>query len=284
MTGRVAPIHEAVELVHDGSHIALTGFAITRNNIAVSHALIRAGKRRLHLCQVVGGMETDLLAGAGCLQSLTYSGGSLDRFGPLHAVNRAIGDGSLEVAEYSSLALTLRLHAAGLGLPYVPAHSMLGSDLLEPLLLTGDVRMGEDPFGGGAVALLSALQPEVAFVHADVADAHGNASVSGPTWALRETAFAAQTVIIVCEQLVPTGSIDPNRVTIPSAIVDVVTVVPHGAHPTAVHGCYDYDRSHLQKYADAGRHGVATHAAYIQEFVLGVDDHSLYLSAVGGSP
>ena len=284
MTSKVVSLTDAVAVVRDDSHLALTGFAITRNSIAAAHALIRSGRRGLHLSQVIGGMETDLLAGAGCLSRLTYSGGSLDRFGPLHAVNRAIVDGSLAVAEYSSLALTMRFHAAGLGLPYLPARTMLGSDLLEPLLSSGDVRLAEDPFDGGPIVQLSPLRPDVTVVHTDVADTAGNAVVSGPMWALRETAFAATTVVVTCEELVPEGSLDPNMVAIPAAIVDAVSLVPSGAHPTALHRRYDYDRTHLQDYAVAARASGDAHAAYLEKFVLGSDDHAAYMDLIGVSP
>jgi glutaconate CoA-transferase subunit A len=283
MTGKLLPLEEAVAIVRDGSHVALTGFAITRNAIAVAHALIRAGRRALRLSQVISGMETDLLAGAGCLERITYSGGSLDRFGQLHALNRAITDGGLAADEYSSLALTFRFHAAALGLPHLPARTMLGTDLLDPLLATGEVRIGEDPFDGGAVVLLSPLRPDVAFVHADRADELGNAAVSGPNWALRETALAARAVVVTCEQIVPVGSIDPDKVLLPAALVNVVAAVPGGAHPTAVHGCYDYDRGHLQDYAQAGRESQEAHTAYLDKYVHGVDDHAAYLELVGVS-
>jgi acyl CoA:acetate/3-ketoacid CoA transferase alpha subunit len=280
---KVVALDEAVTAARDGSHVALTGFAITRNAVAVAHALIRDGRRGRHVSQVIGGIETDLLAGAGCIDRLTYSGGSLDRFGPLHAVNRAIRDGSIACEEYSSLALTLRFHAAALGLPYLPARSMLGSDLLEPLLAGREVRLSEDPFEGLPIVELAPLYPDVAFVHADVADAAGNAAVGGPKWALRETAFAARSVIVVCEELVPTGSIAPDSVVIPAAIVDGVAVVPNGAHPTAVLDRYDYDWSHLQAYASAGSDGSDAHASYLEKFVHGVDDHQAYLDLVGAA-
>jgi len=283
MTGKVVPLDEAVAAVDDGSHVALTGFAITRNAVAVAHALIRAGRRGLRLSQVIGGMETDLLAGAGCLDRITYSGGSLDRFGQLHALNRAITEGSLAADEYSSLALTLRFHAASLGLPYLPARTMLGSDLLDPLLATGEVLVGEDPFDDGAVVRLSPLRPDVAFVHADMADELGNAALSGPTWALRETALAARAVIVTCEQLVPVGSIDADHVLLPGALVSAVAEIPGGAHPTAVHRCYDYDRGHLQEYERAARESREAHMAYLDKFVHGVDDHASYLELVGVS-
>lgn len=283
MTGKVVRLEEAVSVAGDGAHVALTGFAITRNAIAISHALIRSGRRGLHVSQVIGGMETDLLVGAGCVERLTYSGGSLDRFGPLHAVNRGIGRGSVAVAEYSSLALTLRFHAAALGLPYAPARSMLGSDLLGPLLASGEVRLAADPFEGSPIVQLSPLRPDVAFVHADIADEAGNAAVAGPTWALRESAFAARSVTVVCEEVVPVGSIDPDAVVIPATIVDAVAVVPNGAHPTAVYQRYDYDRTHLQNYAAASLEGADAHAAYLDKFVHGVPDHAAYVDLVGSS-
>jgi acyl CoA:acetate/3-ketoacid CoA transferase alpha subunit len=278
--GKVAPLDEAVAVIEDGAHVGLTGFAITRNNVAVAHALIRAGRRDLTVSQVIGGLETDLLAAGGCLRRVEYSGGSLDRFGQLFALNRAIGRGEVEVVEYSSLALTLRFHAGALGLPFLASRSMLGSDLLEPLLIGGAVRLGEDPFAGGPVVLLAPLRPDVVFVHADVADASGNASVSGPTWALRETAYAGRHVVVVCEELVPVGSIDPDRVVVPGAVVDAVTVVPRGAHPTAVQGRYDYDRAHLVEYAALSREGGDAHAQYLGRYVHQVDRFEQYLDLV----
>jgi len=281
MTTKVASVDEVVAVVDDGSHVALTGFAITRNAVAVAHSLIRAGRRRLRMSQVIAGMETDLLAAAGCVERITYSGGSLDRFGQLSGVNRGITSGSIVANEYSSLALTLRFHAAALGLPYLPARTMLGSDLLEPLLGSGDVRMAEDPFEGGTVVELSPLQPDVTFVHANVADELGNAQVSGPTWALRDTALAARTVVVTCEELVPVGTIDPDQVMLPAVVVHAVAVVPRGAHPTAVHKCYDYDRGHLQEYVQAARESDEAHREYLDKYVYGVDDYAGYLDLVG---
>jgi acyl CoA:acetate/3-ketoacid CoA transferase alpha subunit len=277
---KVVTLDEAAAVVTDGGHLALTGFAITRNCVAVAHALVRAGRRDLTLSQVIGGIETDLLAASGCLRRLNYSGGSLDRFGSLNAVNRGIGSGELAVSEYSSLSITLRFHAAGLGLPYLPTRSMLGSDLLAPLLAGGDVIMGEDPFDGGPIALLSPLVPDVAIVHADVADEQGNAMIGGPTWALRETAFAARSVVVVCEELVSVGSINPSHVLIPGAIVDAVAVVPRGAHPTSVYDRYDFDRAHLESYVKLSRDGAEAHATYIEKYIRGVETHEEYLHLV----
>ena len=262
--------------------MAFGGFAITRCVVAAAHELVRARRRNLLVSQVIGGIDTDLLVGGGCVRRLVYSGGSLDRFGSLHAVNRAILSGEIEAEEYSSLALTLRLHAGALGLPYVPMRSMLASDLLRDLTQRGDaVRVERDPFTGSPVVVLSPLRPDVAFIHADIADTAGNATLGGPHWSVRETALAAARTVVLAEEVVGVGEISPNSVTIPSACVAAVVHVPFGAHPTAVADRYDYDRGHLELYVAAARAGGDGYAQYLDDYVLGVASHEDYLARAG---
>jgi glutaconate CoA-transferase subunit A len=160
---------------------------------------------------------------------------------------------------------------------------MLGSDLLEPLVATGEVRTSVDPFEGRPIIAMTALRPGIAIVHADVADPAGNAAVSGPTWSIRDSALASQRVVVVCEQIVEVGAIDPERVTVPGVAVDAVVHLPHAAHPTAVHDQYDYDREHLAAYAARAREGPESHSRYLDDFVFGVRDHAEYLARAGAS-
>lgn len=282
MPGKIRSLAEAVAGVEDGSRLAFGGFAITRCVVAAAHELVRAGKRDLELVQVVGGLDTDLLAGGGCLRKLVFSSGSLDRFGPLPCVNRGILGGTIEAEEYSSLSLTLRLHAAALGLPFVPARSMLGSELLAKHLDGGDgVRLERDPFTGAPVVALAPLRPDVAFVHVDIADETGNSQIGGPTWSNRETAFAARTTVVLAEEVVPPGSLDPDAVTIPGPFVAAVCHVPLAAYPTAAAGRYDYDREHLELYMAAASEGGDAYVRYLDEYVYGVDSHEGYLARAG---
>jgi acyl CoA:acetate/3-ketoacid CoA transferase alpha subunit len=259
---KVSSLAEALSIVKDGTHLALTGFAITRSAVAAAAELIRGGRRGLTLTQVVGGLETDLLVGSGCVDRLIYSGGSLDRFGPLHSVNRAISAG-LAAEEYSTLSLTLRLLAGSLGLPFLPTRSLIGSQLLERLIPSGGAAMITDPFSGSPVLAVSAVRPDVAIVHADVCDEQGNASVSGPLWSIKETAMASARVIVTAERVVPLGGIDPDRVIIPGTVVAGVAEVPGGARPTAVYGAYDYDAALLTEHVAASREGGETFARFV---------------------
>ncbi|HUY09477.1 MAG TPA: CoA-transferase [Candidatus Dormibacteraeota bacterium] len=277
-----ATMAEGAGLLPEGGHLALCGFAISRNAVSFVHELIRAGRAHLHLTQVVGGLETDLLVAAGLVDRLTYGGGSLDRFGPLASVNRAAVAGQLELFEYSALALSLRLHAGALGLPYLPTRSMLGSDLLDSLMASGEVRLSTDPFSDSPCLLLSPLRPDLAVAHVDRADRAGNCSIEGPVWSIPETVRAARAVLVVCEQIVEMGELDPSRVTIPGEYVTAVAVSPRGAHPTAVFGRYDYDRKHLELYEKAATSGEEASREYLERWVLGVADEQAYLEAAAG--
>ena len=264
---KVSPLSEAMSAVTDGTHLALTGFSITRSAVAAVAELVRAGRRGLTLTQVVGSLETDLLVGSGCVDRIIYSGGSLDRFGPLHSVNRAISAG-MPAEEYSTLSLTLRLLAGSLGLPFLPTRSLIGSQLLDQLAPSGGALMITDPFSGSPVLAVSAVRPDIAIVHANVCDEDGNASVSGPLWSIKETALASARVIVTTERLVPRRGIDPSRVTIPGAVVTAVAEAPGGGRPTAVFGAYDYDAALLTDYAVASRAGGETFRRFVADRFL----------------
>ncbi len=282
MAGKVVTLSEAVSLVEDGCHIALGGFAITRCVVAAAHEMMRAGRRDLVVIQTTGGLDTDLLAGGGCVRRIVSSGGSLDRFGPLHAVNRCVLAGEIEADEYSNLAIALRLHAAALGLPFMPMRSMLGSDLLDPLLEQEEaVRLERDPFTGSPVVALAPLRPDIAFIHVDVADEEGNAVISGPTWSLREMAGAARRTVLLAEEVVSPGTLGPDTIAVPGVLVTAVVPIRRAAYPTAALGLYDYDSRHLATYAAAAAEGGDAYARYLEEYVYGVDSHQAYLARAG---
>lgn len=280
MADKVRSLSAALEIVADGCHVALGGFAITRCVMPAVHHLARAGRRRLTVSQTIAGLDTDVLVGAGCVSKLIYAGGSLDRFGSLYAVSEAVSHGEVETEEYSSLAMTLRFHSGALNLPFIPCRSLLGSDLIPPLLAAGTAHVQPDPFTGRPTLLLAPLRPDVAILHVDTSDPDGNATLAGPTWTTRETAFAASHVVLLCEEVV--DQVPPDQALIPGSVVDAVVELPCAAHPTAVAGRYDYDRAHLEAYTALARKGPAGMRAYLERYVLSVPDHSAYLAIARG--
>lgn len=283
---KLTTISEAVKVIEDGMHIALCGFAVTRCTIAFVHELIRSGKKDLTVSQCVAGMDTDLLVGAGCVRKLIYGGGSLDRFGPVSSVNRAIEEGTIEVEEYSSLAITFKNLAGALGLTFLPIKSMLGSQMLEELLKREDspVKLIDCPFTREKYVALKALRPDVAIVHANMVDEEGNAIVIGPLWDLREMAFAAEKVIVTAERIAPRSYTEkrPELTLIPAFKVSAIVLAPFGSYPTGVFKEYDYDAEHLKMYAAASREGGRAYQKYLEDYIYQCHDHWEYLERSGG--
>ena len=92
---------------------------------------------------------------------------------------------------------------------------------------------------------MPALNPDVAIVHVQRADANGNAQIWGIIGEQKEAAFAAKRVILTAEEIVDEAVIrsDPNRTLIPEFIVDAVCHVPYCAHPSYTQGYYDRDNA-----------------------------------------
>ncbi|HVR88473.1 MAG TPA: CoA-transferase [Candidatus Limnocylindria bacterium] len=280
---RLTSLSDAARLINDGDHVALSGFSIARNAMALAHELVRRDVRGLTISACILGLEADLLVGAGCVGRVIYGGGSLDRFGQLGRVNEAVERGRIEVEYMSSLAVTFRYLAGSLGLPYIPIRSLLASDLVAPLVAAGVAREDRDPFGGEQVVLLRALEPDAAILHAQVADADGNTRVLGPRWDNDEAVAAAKRVIVLAEEVVEPIEIrrSPELTLVPAFRVTALVHVPFGAHPTAVYRRYDYDAEHLALYADATR-SQRTFDEYLARYVRGTD-HAGYLAAIGGA-
>jgi len=284
---KVKTIAEVVKTIPDGSHIALGGFAIARNNTSVSHELIRQHKKDLVLSQSVVGFETDLLVGAGLVKRLIMGGGSLDRFGPVHCVNRA-REASRDFADdYSSLSITFRYLAGALGISFIPIKCLLASEILEKLeagpASSKDVSRMKCPFTGEEYLLMRALNPDVSFVHVQRADRDGNSQIDGPIWSNQESVKAGNRIIITTEELVPTEVIrrEPARTIIPGHRVEAVIHQPFGGHPTGVFGCYDFDAEHLKLYVNHSKKA-ETFPEYLKTYVTGTKDHWEYLEKVGG--
>jgi len=283
---KLSTLTEAVATISDGAHIALSGFAIARCTMAFAAEVIRQGIKGLTVSQCVGAMDADLLAGAGALDRIVYGGGSLDRFGRLNCVNRAIEQGNLIAEEYSSLSMAFRYMAGALGLPFIPIKSLRGSDILKRLQETApsEIAYVDDPFAGDNWLVLKPLTPDVAVVQVQAADEEGNAWILGPRWDNEEQVKASSRAIVITERLVSVETIrrEPERTTIPGFRVSHVVHLPFAAHPTGVYHAYDYDADHIRRYVNASATAEGFRE-YLDKYVYGIQDHWAYLERVGGT-
>lgn len=282
---KLSSLSDAVASIPSGSHVALSGFAISRCAMAFAREVIRRGIRNLTVSQCVGAMDTDLLVGGGAVARLIYGGGALDRFGRLECVNAGIESGSLAAEEYSSLSIAFRYLAGSLGIPFIPIRSLSGSSLLTRLQERSgsDIAFVSDPFSGDRWLTLKPLQPDVAVVQVQICDEEGNAWIMGPKWDSPEQVKASARAIVIAERVVSTEVIrrEPERCVIPSLLVSHVVELPFGAHPTSLYREYDYDAGEIRRYVEAAR-DPDKWKSYLDRYVYGVRDHWEYLELVGG--
>ncbi len=155
-----------------------------------------------------------------------YSGDTFPNFTPNPIFAHAYERGEVEVEHWSFLAFSQRLEAAARGLPAVVTRSIAGSSMEDN---AGYARL-DSPFG--EVGLLAPLAPDVALLHAPVADRAGNVAVHPPllesVWgALAARRGAVVTVERVVDDLRPWS----HLVRIPAHRVLAVCETPMGAHP-----------------------------------------------------
>jgi glutaconate CoA-transferase subunit A len=288
---------EAVRrFVKDGDMIALGGFTVNRNVMAIAREIIRQGRRDLHLVMHSHGQAMDLLVGAGAVGRLELAYGGTGRFAPTGIrFRKAVQSGQVQVEDYSNFHMSLRFLAGALNLPFIPSRSGFESDVLAKEGFGPELRgrgripshkavVTGNPFSANPepVVLLPALTPDVALIHAQYVSENGTVRIKGLTFLDIEQARAADRVIVTCEEVMPPGFLrqDPDQNSLPPFLVDAVVPAPFGAHPTACHYFYDYDPRHLNLYRQAASDEESFHR-YLDEWVHALPDQEAYLAKVG---
>ncbi|HEY3115498.1 MAG TPA: CoA-transferase, partial [Chloroflexota bacterium] len=127
-------MREAVAtFVQDGASVLLGTGLEGMIPFAVGHEIIRQGKRDLTLLGPISDMLFDQMIGASCVACVRAAWVGNVSAGLAHNFRRAVEEQvprPIEVHDYSNFTFALALHAAALGVPYVPTRSLLGSDLL----------------------------------------------------------------------------------------------------------------------------------------------------------
>src|SRR5947209_2711544 len=229
--GKVVSMHDAVaDLVRDGDTVAIEGFTHLIC-FAAGHEIIRQRKRDLTLCRLTPDVIYDQMIGAGVARKLVFSWLGNPGVGSLHAIRRRVERADpepLEIEEYSHFGMVCRYVAGASRLPFMPLRSYFDSDL--PRVNPRIVEMASPCDPAERVYAVPPLNPDIAVVHVQRADADGNAQIWGLMGMQREVAFAADRVIVVCEELVDPEVIraDPNRTVFAGVIVDAVVVEPGG--------------------------------------------------------
>jgi acyl CoA:acetate/3-ketoacid CoA transferase alpha subunit/acyl CoA:acetate/3-ketoacid CoA transferase beta subunit len=228
-----------------------------------------------------------VLCAAGVVSSLesAFAGNTYPSPSPSRVLIQHVDKDAGSDPNWTNLTMTLRLMAGALGWPFVPTASLAGSDLEN-----GPGRKHIDnPFGAGQAMLLAPLCPDVAFVHAALADTDGNAVVYGPDAEELWGAYAARRVIVTAERVVSPEELRAlgPRPGLPGHCVTAVVEAPFGAHPQAqfvwneADGVAPYaeDYAMRQTMRSLSRDEAALRA-WLDEWVFGLD-HAGYLAKLG---
>ena len=220
------------------------------------------------------------MVAAGCARKVIFSYMGNPGVGSLRFVRSEIEAGRLEWEEYSHFGMISRLQAGATGLPFMPMNPTAAGDLERP---TRNYRTVTDPYTGAEVVVVPALNPDVAIVHVQRADADGNAHIWGIIGEQKEAAFAARHVILTAEEIVDEAIIrsDPNRTLIPGFIVDAVCHVPYCAHPSYTQGYYDRDNAFYLEWDEISKTARSDAAATWMNGCMGSRIASEYWEKLG---
>ena len=256
---------EAVQLIHDGDHVAIGGTLYSRTPMALVFALLKSRRRHLTVSRPLACYEIELFLSTGALDRIVSSWVGIGLPWGLPPIFRHyVERGEVAYDEWSHLAMGLRYKAGAMGVPFLPTLTMLGSDLATRL----DLQTVTCPYTGQRLAAVPALNPDVALIHAHRADMLGNVQVDGYQHMDVDMARAARTVIVSAEQIVSPDEIAarPDRTMLPHFAVDAVVAAPHGAYPHECYGRYGPDLRHFDAYAAAAKQdGPAAGLRYVQE-------------------
>ena len=188
------------------------GFTTNRKPYAAVHEILRQGQKDFVAYAGPAGGDWDMLIGQDRVKAYIncYTANS-GYTNVARRFRKKIEDGTLVFEDYSQDAIMLMLHAASLGLPYLPVRLMMGSDVADKWGISKEVRATidklpkdklvevENPFvPGEKVLALPVPQLDCAIIHVQTASPDGTCSIEGDEFHDIDIAIAAKRVIVTC--------------------------------------------------------------------------------------
>jgi acyl CoA:acetate/3-ketoacid CoA transferase alpha subunit len=206
-----------------------------------------------------GGPDLGLLCSAGKVVKAYYGFVSLDSppfYDPWFARVRTTG--AIVAREMDEGMLRCGLQAAAARLPFLPIRAGLGSSV--PDFWDGELHTVRSPYRTGEhheeLIAMPALRLDVAFVHLNLGDKHGNAAYTGIDPYFDDLfLMAADRRYLSVERVVGTSelvkAVPPQALLVNRMMVDAVVEAPNGAHFTTAAPDYGRDEKFQRHYAQA---------------------------------
>jgi glutaconate CoA-transferase subunit A len=279
---KIMSLSEAVGLfVRPGKSLAMGTSLEGLIPFAAGHEIIRQGIRDLTLIGPISDMLFDQVIGGGCVARVRAAWIGNVSTGSGYHFRRAVEKDlprPIQVEHHSNFSIALGLHAGALGVPFLPARTLLGTDIIRD---NPQFKIAPCPFTGQTLLLVRAIQPDLAIVHVQRCDPQGNAHLWGNMGVTVDAAKASKEVIVIAEEVVDSAVIrsDPNRTVIPGFLISAVVEEPWGAHPSAVQGYYGHDDPVYVDYARDTK-TIEGSRQWFKKWVYGVKDRKDYLRLI----
>jgi glutaconate CoA-transferase, subunit A len=262
----IVPLAEAIAAsVQDGDTVAMEGFTHLIPH-AAGHEVIRQRRRDLTLVRMTPDIIYDQLIGAGCARKLVFSWAGNPGVGSLHRFRDAVENAwpqPLELEEHSHAGMANRYRAGASGLPFAVLRGYRGTGLAAKTAGVAEVMC---PFTGEVLTAVSALRPDVAVIHAQLADVLGNVQYWGISGVQKEAVLASARSVVTVEEVVDALPPRPGAAVLPAWTVSYVAVVPGGAHPSYALGYSIRDNGFYLAWDEISRDR-GRFAAWLDEYV-----------------
>jgi glutaconate CoA-transferase, subunit A len=252
MTAFVAPAELGAK-IKSGAKLAVPPDG-SGASIGLTKFIIDNGAKGLHLvCAPVGGLQVDMLIGAGLVSTIETSAVSLGEAGGTPSFTRAIKSQTIRIMDATCPAMLTGLMAAQKGVPFIPMRGLIGSDILRT---RPDWTVIDNPYEkNDPIVAIPAIRPDVCLFHAPEADCDGNVRV-GRRGELQLLAYASAITLVTVERIVEKSLLRDEATAagvLPSLYVSAIAEMKNGAWPNALWGEYEHDAAEISRYAAAAR-------------------------------
>jgi len=254
----------AAASIPDGATLALGGMTLYRRPLAFVKALLRRDPRPrdLTLLCFTGGLESDLLIGAGCVRAIRSAYVGLEAFGFAPMFTRFAQEQRIQVIEETEASLVMGIRAQITGAGFLPSRAWVGTDLPR---LRPDVQSIRDPYSGELMTAFPAITCDVAVLHGLAGDEAGNVQLNNNLGVDMELVYLADTVIATVERLEAALQRNTDGPIIPNPGCDMLVHAAGGAAPSSCYPRYFLDGEAFLHYSDCCQAG--RFEQYLQDFL-----------------
>ena len=277
MTCKVMTAQHAVKkYIHNSDTVFIGGFGHAIP-FAIAHEIVRQKKHNLHLVKTGADIVFDFLVAGGCASRLSCGWYGNPGIGMSNIISKAVASGELALTESTNFSMVLRLHAGKLGVPFIPSPILANGDLAGTV---DGIKTINCPFTDSQYQAHSALNPDVAIVHAQRSDIDGNAQLWGSVGDTIDGCDASKKIICSVEEICESEEIllSPHLTKLPAHKVVAVIQQPFGAYPSYLHDYYQRDERYYEEHGGNTKDTLKSDE-WLRKSIYDHDDFDSYLKS-----